>query len=342
MADHSMSNIALCILPTASLATITGLTTTVTTADGLVVGVGSTGDGGSGIELPEHERIGLELARLSSSSVASSFLREQLSSLKITFPLAGGRNTSSNPTVDADFALSTYFPGFDAILAAGGLTGGAWGGGVGHNYLVAAPTSAAMAAFFGGLKVTYTEVYTTLKFTLTPGEAGLVEATFSAGAVNSWGAQTLSTVTSGNQATAPPVVQNAANAWGATRPYTSLEITVDGNIEKSPDSNAATGLRVASQGVDIKFKAQLYAATSDPDYERDQAILTTAPTGDMTFSIGSATGVSSTCNSYVVNLNNVTPDKYKPAKIGTYLGWDVDGTCNAISTAATEFALLFR
>lgn len=342
MADHSMSNIALCILPTASSATIDALTTTVTTAGGLVVGVGSTGDGGSGIELPEHERIGLELSRLSSSAVASSFLREQLSSLKITFPMAGARNTSSNPTVDADFDIATHFPGYDAILRAGGVAGSAWGGGVGHNCLIAAPTSAYMAVFFGGLKVVYSEVYTTLKFILTPGEAGLVEATFSAGAVGSWGAQTLSTVTPGNQATAPPIVANAANAWGATRPFTSLEIEIDPNVTQSPDSNAATGLRIASEAIDVKFKTQIYAATSDPDYERDQAISTSAPTGDIIFAIGSATAVSSTCNSYTVNLNNITPDKYKPVKIGTYLGWEVEGTCNAISSASTEFALLFR
>jgi hypothetical protein len=62
----------------------------------------------------------------------------------------------------------------------------------------------------------------------------------------------------------------------------------------------------------------------------------------MTFSVGSATANGGVVNSYVINLNNITPDKYKPVKIGTYLGWEVEGTCNAISSAATEFALLFR
>ena len=45
MADHSFGNIALAILPMASVATLTGLTTSVNTAQGLVVGVGTTGEG---------------------------------------------------------------------------------------------------------------------------------------------------------------------------------------------------------------------------------------------------------------------------------------------------------
>ena len=344
MADHAMGNIGLCILPTASLATISGLTDTITVSGGLVIGVGSTGDGGSGIELPEHERIGLELARIGSSAVASAFLREQLSSLKLTMPLAGARNAASNPTVDADFNLATTFPGLDALLRCGGLSGAAWGSGVGHVYTIAAPGAAALGVWFGGLKVVYNEVFATLKIKLTPGEAGIIEATFQAGTITSWGAQALTTITAGNQATAPPVVQGVANAWTATRPFTSLEVDITANITESPDSNAATGLRRASEKIDATFKTQIYAATADPDYERDQAILPTAPIGDMTMLVpnNTITANAGVCNSYGIKLNNVTPTKWKPAKIGTYLGWDVEGTCNAITTAGTEFELIFE
>lgn len=342
MADHAMGSIALSALPIGAIAVMAALTNEVETATGFVAGAGSVGDGGSGIDLPEHERIGIELSRISSSAVASSFLQERLSSLKLTFPMAGARNTSDNPKVDANFNLLTHWPGVDSILLASGLSGAAWGGGVGHTYTVSSPAEACVGVWFGGLKVVYTQVYTTIAFKLTPGEAGLVEVTFSAGSVYSWGVQALTSILMGNQAIAPPVVKNVANAWSTTRPFTSLEITVNPNIKESPDSNAATGVRLSSEAVDVSFKTQIYSDNVTVDYERSQAILTSAPTADLVFTVpGAATVAGAVCNSYTVNLNNITPDKFKPVKIGTYLGWDVEGTANAITTAGTEFSLIF-
>lgn len=347
MADHAMGNIALCILPQSAQgtvnSTITGLTDTLTTADGLIIGAGETGDGDSGIDLATHNRIGTALARIGNSAQADQFVREVIDGLAITYPLAGARNTASNPTVDGDFSHATHFPGNDAVLKAGGLTGAAWGSGVGHIYTPSgSATYATVGVWFGGLKAVYLDCLCEITLTLTPGEAGLVKATFQVGSLSSWGAQALTTITPGNQATASPVVQAAANAWGATRPFEALEITIAPNIEESPDSNATTGTRRNQDGIDISFASTIYAATSNADYERDQLILTSANTDDMTMLIpGAATANAGVANSYRVQLNNVVPRDFTPVKLGSYLGWEVNGECKAVSTAGTEFSLIF-
>lgn len=348
MADHSWGNAALCILPQSAQgtvnSTITGLTTTVATADGLVIGVGDKGEGGTGIEMPEHQRVGQELARIGNSAQADQFLREVAANMKLIFPLAGGRNTAGNPTVDADFNLATHFPGLDAILRACGLTGAAWGSGVGHEYTPSgAATYATVGLFFGGLKVVYLDVLVALDVEMEGGKSAVATASFDVGSIYSWGAQTLSTITQGNQATAAPVVQNTAASWGATRPPRTLSLSINPNITDTPDFNAANGRRRAQESIDVTFSAEIYAATSDPDFERDELVKTTAPTADLTMLVpGASTSNGGVANSYSLAINNNVPRTAKPRKFGSYLGWEVSGEAKAISTAGTELSLIFR
>ncbi len=345
MADHSFGNIALAILPQTAQgtinATIAGLTTSVNTAQGLVLGVGTTGEGNSGIELPEHTREGLALARIGKGRQADTFIRESASGLKITFPLGGARNTASNPTVDADFDLSqsAVFPGFDAILKATGLTGAGWTGGAGWDYVASGGvTYATVCIWAGGFKITYLDVLVSkLTFKTPPGEIGTVEAEFVTPSVYGFAAQSLATITQGNQATACPVVQGVGFAYGNTRPFESLEVALAPTTEESPDSNAANGKRSRQTAFDVDVKGMIYAATADADAERDTLISTSAPTTDATFQVGSATSAAGVANSYAFNLNNMTVRKTKMRKLGDYLGWESDLEGNCIASAGTEF-----
>lgn len=346
MADHSFGNTALAILPQSGVGvintTINGLTSSVNTAQGLIVGVGDEGEGNSGIEMPEHSRVVKELARIGNSPVAGSFLREVVESLKMTFPLAGARNTASNPTVDGDFDLATHFAGFDAVLKACGLSGAAWGGGAGHEYTPSGgATYASIAFWFGGVLVKYLDALAKVTLKLTPSEQGLVVVEFEVGSVAAWGAQSLSTITPGNQATAAPIVQGVAHSWGASRPYEEMEITIEPAFEERKDSNASTGLRKAQSAIDIGLKTTVLAATADPDFERDQLILTSAPTADSTQQIGTTTVNAGVANAVAIGVNNIEVSKIKPRKLGSYLGFDVEAAGKAISSAGSEFYLRF-
>ena len=351
MADHSFGNIALAILPMASVSTITGLTTSVNTAQGLVLGVGTTGEGNSGIELPTHTRVGLELARIGNGRQADTFIREEASGLKITFPLGGARNTVSTPTVlDADFDLSQsgIFPGFDAILKAVGLTGAAWASApIGWEYKASgSATAAAIALFAGGFKVVYQNALVTkLTIKAPPGEVATVEAEFSTPSVNSWGAQTLSTITQGNQATACPVVQAAAFTYGNLRPYESIEISLSPTTENAPDSNTANGLRSRQTAFDVEVSGLIYAADSTgagaPDVERTTLISESPPTSDALFQIGTAAVAAGVAKAYAIDINNATVRKGKMRKAGDYLQWESTLEARCISSAGTEFTLRF-
>ena len=345
MADHSFGNIALAILPMASVSTITGLTTSVNTAQGLVVGVGTTGEGNSGIELPTHTRVGLELARLGKGRQADAFIREEASGLKITFPLGGARNTVGGTPADADFDLSQsgIFPGFDAILKAVGLTGAAWSTGVGWEFKASgATTASAIALFAGGFKVVYQNALVAkLTIKAPPGEIATVEAEFSTPSVDAWGAQTLSTITQGNQATACPVVQSANFTYGNLRPYESIEISLAPTTESAPDSNTSNGLRSRQTAFDVEVSGLIYAATADADAERDTLISTAAPTTDATFQIGSAAVAAGVANAYAIDINNATVRKGKMRKGGDYLQWESTLEANCISSAGTKFTLRF-
>ena len=345
MTDTGFGNIALCILPQSAFgtinATIAALTDTANAANGLVVGVGDAGDAQSGITLPTFTRIGRDAARIGQSSQADTFIRVSPAGLKIKFPLGGARNTSSNPTVAADFNLATYWPGFDAILKASGCSGAA--DTLSHLYTATSDlTYASVGVWSGGYLDLFKDVVvSSLVFDSPPGDAGTVEASFSTPSLVSRVLQALTTITTGNQATAVPVVKGAGNALGATRPFESFTLTLTPTVEEAGDSNeTSTGRRIRQTGFDVAGKAVMYAAASDPDFEMD-ALEASAPTGDMTFNIGSATGAAAVCKTYGVLLNNIVVRNTKKAKLGTYLGWESDFEGKAITTAGTEFTLKF-
>jgi len=344
MAEQSLGNIALCILPQSGFgtinATIAGLTSTAAHTNGLIVGVGTTGLGKSGIDAPTHSRDGLALARIGQSAQADQFVAETVKGLKITFPLGGCRNTVGGTPADADFDPSSYWKGFDAILKAVGLTGAAWASGVGWEYKASGDaTPASIALWYGGLLITYKDVLVS-KLTLkpTPGSIATVEAEFDIPGVVTWGAQTLSTITTGAQATACPIVKGVQHSFGTTRSYNAMELVLSPASQRIEDSNdTTTGFRQIQTAFDVSAKATIWSDAANADMERDTLILTSAPTTDLTFQVGSATGGSAVANTYGIDLNNCTVRDVKPTELGSKLGWEVNLEGDAISSAGTEF-----
>jgi hypothetical protein len=346
MAEVLLGNVAMCILPQSGFgtinSTINALTNTAAHASGLIVGVGTTGLGNSGIDAPTHSRDGLALARITNSAQADQFVAETVKGLKVTFPLGGCRNTTSNPTIDADFSPATYWKALDALLQATGLAGAADGTAT-KAWLYKATGDAVPASigfWFGGILVLYKDVLVS-KLTIKPqpGTIALVEAEFDIPGVVDWKAQALTTITNGAQATACPIVKGVQHSFGTTRSYNSMEIVLSPKTTKLDDSNdTTTGTRLIQTAFDVTAKATIWADDSvNVDMERDTLVLLSAPTTALTFQVGSTTGAASTANTYGIDFNNATVRDVKVTQLGTKVGWDVNLEGNAIGSAGTEF-----
>lgn len=346
MAEQAYGAIALCLLPQSAQgtinATISALTDTANTTNGLLVGVGDAGIRQSGIVLPTATREGLDLARIGNSRIADQFVREVFSDLSIVLPFGGARNTTSGSAVDADFNLSTHWPGLDAALRGSGLTGAADGAGVGHVYTPSGnATYVSAALWFGGFLLKFKDLLCELEFDFTPQQIPRLSVAFpTLGELVSFATQALNTVTPGNQATTVSKTNSVANSYGQTRSFLACTVGISPVLETFPDSNASAN-RVIQTGCDIDLATTLIADASDPDYDRDQMLLTTAPTADMAFGLA-ASGNALPALGWKVSLNNLTQRSRKPVEdAGAILAHEIEAEARAISTAGSEFSLTF-
>src|SRR5574343_424116 len=295
-----------------------------TLADGIVLGDAGSGVGESGIDF-SLERIDKAVAPVTSSFTAQfpSFMRREIGKLTITVQGKGSGATSSNPTVDADFDQSADYPGLDALLKASGLTGSAWGSGVGY---------------------VLTNCTAKLTMNLTPGEVALWQFEIQ-GTVSSVDATiTTPSFTYGTAASvSAPVVENAGHSFGigaAARGFQDLAITIDNEIEEGPDSNATGGVTKRQTGRAVTAEMTLYADSGDEDYEDTRLAATAASTDDVTFVVGSATAISTAAVNWRVNFNNPNVRKNEFAKSGSSVSRTLELQATA-TTANAEFELIF-
>jgi hypothetical protein len=318
-------------------------------ADGIVLGDAGSGIGESGIDFA-LERIDSAVAPITSSFTAQfpSFVRREVAKLSITVQAKGSGRTSSNPTVDADFDVSTHYPGLNALLRSAGLTGSAWGTGVGHSYVPASAANITVKIWVGtGTGAVLYIIYDcTAKLTmaLTPGEIALwtfeIEGTLSShDATVTLPTFAYSTVST----TSAPVLASAAHSFGigaAARGFSDMTITLDNRIEEVPDSNAVGGITKRQTARDVSLSATLYADTGDEDYEDTLLAATVATTDDVTFVVGAATAISSAAVDWRINFNNPNLKSQEVAKLGPSVARTIELQATATSANA-EFELIF-
>lgn len=329
-------------------ATIAALTGALTLADGIVLGdaSGGAGDTGLSIAVNRAERDAVDVTG-SYTRQAGTFLREE-GEIKIICALRGAGNAIAAPPADADMSLATYYPGLDALLKAAGFTGGAWGAGVGHQYTPASATPVTVkfwegeAAAATGNAWVAMDCFASIEIDFTPGDVPIATFTIPIGSVNTFvSALTVPTFSYGTVATvASPIVKGTATAWGATRGFSALTVGFDSEIEETPDSNATNGSTARQTGRSITISGDFYSDSTDTDFEHANLVSTSAPTSDLTFTVGTAATNPSNVLAFSMALNNVVVTSDEPTKIGPYMGHTIEGYCTS-TTANTEATLTF-
>lgn len=331
-------------------ATIKALSGSLALADGLVLGdpSGGAGETGIGLALTREERDAVDVSG-SFTRQPGTFLSES-GELTIVCALRGAGNNATGTPVDGDMSLATYYPGLDALLKASGLTGGAWGSGVGHQYVPASAVPVTVKVWEGasGSSVNNAWVlmdcFASVSIDFTPGDVPIATFTLQIGSVESFSAGiALPTFSYGTVASvSSPVVKNVGAAWGPAdaRGFSELTVEVSPELEETPDSNAVNGATVRQTGRSVTISGTFYSEDSDTDFERAKLIGTTAPTEDLTFTVGSAATGGNPVLGFSWSLNNIVVTALEPAKTGPSLSHTIEGYCTGAS-ANTELALTF-
>jgi len=332
--------------------TIAALTGALTLSDGIVLGDASGGAGNTGISIKvsRDERDAADVTG-SYTRQSGTFLSEQ-GEITIICALRGAGNTATATPVDADMALSTTYPGLNALLRASGWTGSAWGSGVGHQYVPAAAVPVTVKVWEGEAAATTgnawvaMDCFASLSIDFSPGDVPIATFTIPIGSISSFtAALTVPTFAYGTvSSVSSPIVKAVGNVWGPAdaRGFSSLSVKVDNQIEETPDSNAANGKTQRQTGRSITISGDLYTEDSDTDFERANLVGTSAPTSDMTFTVGTAADGTATnpCLGFSVALNNVVVTAVEPTKIGPFMGHSVEGYCTA-TAANGEASITF-
>lgn len=314
---------------------------TVDIAAGAVLGDPNAGQMESGISY-SLARVGRErgYAAGSFSNLGSDYLRTDVGTLTIAFALAGNRATLGGSPADADFA-HTADVGIDAILQACGLSGAAYGSGVGWVYTPTDAAACSIRIWDSGMSYGLKDVVGTLEFSMTPGEVAICTATLS-GVLDTEATITFPTFDYGVQATvSAPVVENMGASWGATRGWSECTITIDNQIEDVPDSNAEGGTRSRQTGRTVTVDMTLRSDSSAGiDYEYTN-LVGDGPTDNMTAATGTSAATEAATHWAIDVADLQITDDLTPDRVG---GEHVN-KITAVATSQTadgEFSLIFQ
>ncbi len=353
MADELFDGVTMAVGTQSAFGTINATTrdlgTTLGVADGIILGDKNSGDGESGITLPNLSAIVREVAQVTSSFTqsADAYLREAAEGLAITFPLQGNGADAGAP--DADAAQPDA--GIEAILGAAGLGGETGGASPDYKFIPSSSTEyVTIKVWVGDLSFVFQDcLVDTLAIALTPGAAALITANIKVGSipaapVNGIGALTL---TYGTQASlASPVVEGMAfDVFGQTRGFEDLTITIANGIEEFGDSNVATtGIRQSQKDRVITVDGRIYSLLAQSDAEHLALVDTNAPTADLTMQLGNPDvgGAETALNAAKVSVNNLQPKDIKYDRTGTALVVELSGAKATSTSAGTEFELEYN
>lgn len=299
--------------------TLDGITTTLLAADGLLLGDPESGVRQSGLALTLGRRkrdkafIGSTFTRS-----LSDFLAAEVRTFTFAFPFCGNRGTASSPPVDGDAVPLT---GIDALLEGAGMTGSAWGSGVGHSYVYGSPNPISALVYYFGNRLELLDCRCSLAIEFTPTSIPIATATIEVGSVKNHAVAAIpSTLTYGDQQTvSAPVIQAVGNAWQDTRGFSTLTLNIAPSFEDIPDSNAATGLVKEQTDRETRIEATLFADDSvDEGYEYSQLIEASQGNLDpLAFTVGDAMTNGSVVEAVTVSVPEPEADEASIAALGT-------------------------
>jgi hypothetical protein len=262
-------------------ATLDGLTTSITAAQGLL--------------LP-REDIEVTFAREEEepAAVAGSFTmpmgafkRRIVESLKLVVDFCGNRASPGGAPADADFVPIT---GLDALMHGLGISGSAWGSGVGQLHVYASTNPVSVLLHYNGVRYELLDCRVSGEIEFTAGSPAKGSFEIAVGSIKDVTEAALpTTLTYGVQATvAPPIVEGVAHAWGATRGFETLTLGFEQEIEDVPDSNVATGFVKDKTSRVTKISIEgLYTDDSDEDFADTQAAVNSSGSlSQLSFQVG--------------------------------------------------------
>lgn len=322
-------------------ATIAALSGSIDSSDGIVLGAADSGIGESGITLPNFVRNATEQADVPGSftRTANSFLSVGVDAFDITF-LMRGNGATSTPSAGEAKPLA----GIDALMQMAGLAG-ANGAAPLYVYTPAAGTIYGTIIIWVGdmsfvLKACVVE---TMKFAFLGGDSTKVTCTLQVGSVETQSdGVALPTFDYTTQSSlSAPVLQGAGFAWGQTRGFRNMDLSISNTLEEFEDSNESTGIRIAQSDRSFDMESVIYVDDGDTDFEYTELEKATAPVADATFQLGVIAGSSDTINAALVEFNNVIVDSYQADRAGDLLMANVSAHASGAS-AAGEFTLTFN
>ncbi len=321
--------------------TIQALSGSIASSDGIVLGDRESGDGASGITLPQYVRQQRERADVGGSFTpqASSFQRVDVQGMAIAFELKGNGATAT-PAVGEALPLA----GIDALLRMSGLTGASGGSGAEYDYTPSATsTYGTIKLWDGDVAYVFQDcIVETLTLPCTGGEVSVASAAIRVGSLTSvTPGVTFPTLNYTTQASlSAPTMVSAGYSYGVSRDFQSAQIDVSNSVVEIPSGNAVTGLRLSQdqRRFNIDFLTEMDSA--DTDFDDNEIAKAVAPTADATWRIGTAAGAADTINGVNFAVNNIQQITNKGERAGDVRANRITGYATATSGGG-EFTLTF-
>lgn len=328
-------------------ATIAGLSGSLSSSDGIVLGDRESGDAESGILIPSIESAFREVAAVSGSFTeqADAFLRAVVNGFGIALPLQGNGATATPATGEAQ-----PLAGIDATLQSLGLAGAnGTAPVVAYTPVSGATVYSTIKLWIGDLSFVFTDcIVESGQVVFTPGGNGILTANFAVGthdpATDFADGVTFPTFDYTTQASlAAPTVEGVNFTWGQVRGFNTLTLNIENTIEEAGDSNvASTGLRQTQTRRMFTIDGTLYLDDGDSDFEYQGLVSSSAPTADLSFQVGDVAGAAEVLNAYLVEVNNLQAKAIKYNRIGTATVVELTGAKATATAAGGEFTLTFN
>jgi len=326
-------------------ATLDAISTSLTYAEGLLLGDPESGVRESGLSLTlGRKKRDKAFVGSSFTRSLSDFLAAEVRTFTFATTFCGNRANASTPAVDAD---AEPIPGLDALLEGAGLSGGAWGSGVGWQYAFSSTNPISALIYYFGNRLELLDCRCALSILFEPQSIPILTATIEVGSVKEHslpGYGVPATLTYGEQqSVSAPVIQAVANTWREARGFSTATLGITPTFTEIPDSNAATGVVKEQEDREVTFEGTLFADdTTDEGHEYEQLTAEAIATLDpISFLVGDAMTDGNPVKAVGIVINDPEPDEVTIANLGTKAAHDVKLIARS-ATANTELEINFQ
>lgn len=332
--------------------TLDAITDTLTYTDGLLLGDPESGVRESGLSLT-FGRKKKDKAFLGATFTRplSDFLLAEVPTLSFAMPFCGNRKTQSGAPADSD---GTPIAGLDALLEAAGLTGAAWGSGVGWQYIYGSTNPISGLIYYSGERVELLDCRAQLSIAFTAGEVPVLTATVEVGSIKDHSLAAIpGTLTWGPGAGEGQAERSAPKTLGAGftwRDGPARGGFSEGTLNLTPaytdigDCNAATGLVKEQEDRETSFEATIFSDdTTDDGHEYEQ--LTTesqAVLDQMSFLVGTAMADGEPVEAVGIIMDDPEPETIEVTNLGTKRAYNAKLVGRGTSAGNNEIEINFQ